>query len=484
MLAFAAIASPTSGELTAEEDALLRKLLAKQAPTDPTTSPHPGPITLGVPPAATSPPGEAQRAFDLWSPWETVRKDVRAAAARAGLGKGPEAAAVKVFVTCAYHGGRSGHELKDVATPFIFGVMYGWTPCHKEWWRTTFVNMFNPALGLVDCEAYGPKAGQPSLNERLGATKVHSVVHRQTSFDGMSFEDTQAVGAKVDAAVARAKAGEAVLVTFQESSRVHMYQVYNWFRQGRLQHAVFEPVRRTLQARWFHSMYRLAPTMSNDELPPTIPYLAQGPECRGNTNVSSMCIEYSPRGAEAAAANRDGLHPGARAHRPASDLVVAAHFHRGDEAKKFRHGEFTGTAFAQRVVDGLRAQLSACKGRTIEVNLHTEKRGGGDLTKNPEIKKAFAHIFSKESWEHDMMAFVNADILVVTNSSMSTWAALFGRGLVIVPAGNVKHFYFEPYPAFLVPYIEDVRLPQEWLASRGCVLNGSAPVPTGFGQWM
>ena len=66
----------------------------------------------------------------------------------------------------------------------------------------------------------------------------------------------------------------------------------------------------------------------------------------------------------------------------------------------------------------------------------------------------------------------------------SDTATFVPAGLVIVPAGNVKHFYFEPYPAFLVPYVEDVRLPQEWLASRGCVLNGSAPVPTGFGQWM
>ena len=33
----------SAGELTSEEDALLRKLLAKQSSTDPTTSPHPGP---------------------------------------------------------------------------------------------------------------------------------------------------------------------------------------------------------------------------------------------------------------------------------------------------------------------------------------------------------------------------------------------------------------------------------------------------------
>ena len=376
-------------------------------------------------PPATTVTTTPEAPFDLWAPWETVRKNDLAAAARAGHGAGSEAA-VKVFVTCTYNKGRSGHELKDVATPFIFGVMYGWTPCHGKWWKTKPVKMFNPALGLVDCETYRAKDGQPSMNERLGATRVHSVVHRQTSYDGMSFDDVRAVGAKVDAAVARAKPGEAVLVSFQKSTRVHMHQLYTWWRQGMLQHAVFEPVRRTLQARWFHYMNRLVPTMSNVELPPTLPYLAQGPECRGNTNASSMCVEYAPPAPGATAANRDGSSPGARGHRPPGDLVVAAHFRRGD-VKHMSYGEFTGPAFAQRMVNGLRAQLSACKGRAVEVNLHTESRGAEDLTKRPGIKNA-SHIYSKESWEHDMMAFVNADVLVVTNSSMSTWAALFGRG--------------------------------------------------------
>ena len=87
------------------------------------------------------------------------------------------------------------------------------------------------------------------------------------------------------------------------------------------------------------------------------------------------------------------------------------------------------------------------------------------------------------------MAFVNADILVVTNSSMSTWAALFARGLVILPAGNVKHFKFDPNPDFLIPFVDKLSpLPNEWLVSHGCIpapdMPATSPKQTAFGQWL
>ena len=329
--------------------------------------------------AAASAANAASPEFDLWSPWDSVNKKLNSSGA-------------KVFITCTYNKGRSGHELKDVATPFIFSVMYGWTPCHGKWWKSKPVKMFNPALGLADCESYRAKDNQPPLTERLGATRVSSVVHQHTTYDGMTFEDMGLLKAKVDAALSRAKPDEAILVTLTKSTRVHMYQVYNWWRQGKMPHAVFEPVRRTLQARWFHYMNRVSYKVGSVERVPELPYLKEDAECQGNTVEDSKCIEYTPTDI-GVQPNRDATAPGPVDHRPSSDLVVAAHFRRGD-VKHMAAGEFTGPEFAQKMVDAMRDQLSKCKGKKIEVNIHTERRGAEDLTKRPGVKHV-SRIFSK-----------------------------------------------------------------------------------------
>jgi hypothetical protein len=77
-----------------------------------------------------------------------------------------------------------------------------------------------------------------------------------------------------------------------------------------------------------------------------------------------------------------------------------------------------------------------------------------------------------------MIAFLNADVLVITNSSMSTWAAQFGRGLVVVPSGNAKHFRFEPRPSHVIPYITALDIPDPWRVRWNCSRSGLvAPDP-------
>jgi hypothetical protein len=420
---------------------------------------------------------EAKMEANIWSPWEQVWASLSVP------GMAP------VFVTCTYNKGRSGHELKDVATPFILGAMFGWTPCTGMWWSTKPVKMFNPGFGLTDCETYGKKYDMPPLEMRLNTTKVERITVRNPTYDGMDFEQLTALQTRVTKASKAAVPGTVILLVLQGSTRVHMHQAYNWRIDGKLPHAVFEPVRRALQIRWYAHMNRVAHQIGKVEAVPTIPYLFGGDRCRGNTNRSAMCVEWSPDPADNMT---DELYKHApEPHRGISVIVAAAHFRRGDVAHMSK-GNFSSKAFAQRMANDLRNILGNCNGE-LAINIHTERQGNADLVKNPGLKN-ITKLYFKESWEHDMMGFANADILVVTNSSMSTWAAMFGKGLTILPSGNVKHFGFTPLPSNLIPYTTltgptDLNLPIEWLSARGCPTGDKAAIATSeksrfqFGAW-
>ena len=280
------------------------------------------------------------------------------------------------------------------------------------------------------------------------------------------------------AAAAEAGPDVAILVRLSKSTRVHMHQAYNWRCEGKLPHAVFEPVRRTLQARWYHKMNRLAYSIANVQQAPHLNYLEGPPRCKGNTNSTSQCVQFSPAPAETE------MWPQTPALHASPDVtVVAAHFRRGDIGSHMANGEFTSQKFAQRLANDVHAALDACDG-SLEITIHTERQGADDLKKAPGLQNITA-LFHKESWEHDMSAFINADVLVVTNSSMSTWAAIFGTGITVMPSGYVKHFGFNPLPPNLIPYTEDLRLPIPWLQSRGCLVRKKQMLTESykFGNW-
>ena len=397
---------------------------------------------------------------DVFTPWKTV-----AAAHEFAPG-------VSVFVTCGYNKGRSGHELKDVATPFILGVMYGWEPCSSWWWTSKPVKMFNPAYRLRDCETYSRKdeikKGKDSLEIRLGAEKIVQIRHTMTSYDGMEFEQVEELAAKVKRAAAEATPGTAIRVLLLKSTRVHMHQVYNWRLAGKIPHAVFEPVRRTLQARFYYHMSRTQYMVANVEKVPELSYLTGPPECKGNDNATAHCVYFSPSGAEAASV----YSKTPAEHQPDSTTVVAAHFRRGDVAHMSKM-EYSSKDFAQRLANQMHTLLDPCDGDLV-LTIHTERRGADDLKKSPGIMN-ITKLYHTESWEHDMSAFINADILVVTNSSMSTWASIFATGLTIMPSGEyVKHFGFNPPPANLIPFTDTLELPKGWLENRGCIAKGTA----------
>jgi len=399
----------------------------------------------------------ANTAGDVWTPWKTV------AAAQ-------ELGGVPVFITCGYNKGRSGHELKDVATPFILGVMYGWEPCASWWWTSKPVKMFNPAYGLRDCETYSAKdeikKGKESLEKRLGVEKVVQIRHTLTTYDGMNLAQAEELAAKVRKAAAAAAPGTAIRVLLSKSTRVHMHQVYNWRFEKKIPHAVFEPVRRTLQARFFYHMSRVQYMIANVEKVPEVSYLEGPPECKANNDAAAHCVYFSPAGPEAAE-----LYPQKPPeHQPDSTTVVAAHFRRGDVAHMSQM-EYSSKDFAQRLANQMHTVLDPCDGNLM-ITIHTERRGADDLKKNPGLKN-ITKLYHTESWEHDMSAFINADVLVVTNSSMSTWAAIFATGLTIMPSGEyVKHFGFNPPPANLIPFTDKLELPKPWLEKRGCISKG------------
>lgn len=410
----------------------------------------------------------------VWEPWKAV-------AAAQQLGGAP------VFVTCGYNKGRSGHELKDVATPFILGVMYGWEPCASWWWENKPVKMFNPAYGLRDCETYSAKdqikKGKESLEKRLGVEKVVHIKHTMTSYDGMELDQVEELAAKVRRAAADAPPGTAIRVVLSKSTRVHMHQVYVWRLANKIPHAVFEPVRRTLQARFFYKMSRVEHTVKNVERMPEISYLDSSANCNGNTNATARCVYFSPT-----ASDSETWPYTPEEHQPESTTTVAAHFRRGDVGGAMAAGEYSNQVFAQRLTNQLHTVLDPCDG-DLRITIHTERRGADDLKKNPGLNNV-TKIYHTESWEHDMSAFINADILVVTNSSMSTWAALFATGLTIMPSGMyVKHFGFNPPPPNLIPYTDTLKFPQPWLYTRGCLGSSSAgngadsKAMLNFGAW-
>jgi hypothetical protein len=426
---------------------------------------------------------EGAQNLDLWAPWNTVNPSLQE----------DGTSGAKIFVTCSYNKGRSGHELKDVATPFILGVMYGWEPCTGLWWRTKSVKMFNPGMSLVDCEYYSAKDvikyDAAPLEERMGGvTSVKRIDFTSTSYDGMAFEEVEALAARVRDIAAAAGPGAAVLVRLHKSTRVHMHQAYNWRYEGKIPHAVFEPVRRTLQARWFHRMNRLAYSIPNVQLAPTLDYLSGSPGCKGNMNSTAQCVQFT---ADAYSEPIEGLtlQQTPPAHSGPDTIVVAAHFRRGDTSGHMSQGEFTSQRFAQRLANDLHSILDHCDG-TLKINMHTEKQGADDLKKAPGLQN-ISKLFHKESWEHDMSAFINADVLVVTNSSMSTWAAIFATGITVMPSGYVKHFGFNPPPPNLIPYTsEQLQLPKPWLQHRGCLASAGTPGEADaqatqyqFGKW-
>lgn len=486
---------------------------------------------------AAGSPVVSAKARALWSPWVQRATDLNPV--------------VPIYVSCGYNKGRSGHELKDVATPFILGTWLGWTPCSQDWWKSRAVSYFNPAFGVTRCKLNKWGGATPELSAELnhsGGIKVFKFA--KTTYDGMTWDEVQELLGEVKMQAAKVPLGGALVVYLDKSTRVHMGQVWSWHREGKIPAAVFGPVRRALQARFFRGLNLKAQMMPAVQLAPQIEYLRGGPECQDNRGEDSLCVAYTPP---------DARHTPLPNHDTAKTLVVAAHFRRGDISGGMAAGEFTGKAFAQRMINEMRRSLSGCP-QEVEVHLFTEKQGADDLKRGlHNLTKLWAGgmcvliscpLFSKSrercagrrgsltrptrrssclsaaSWEHDMSCFVNADVLVITNSSLSTWAAHFARGecgrrsarplstffpwflplgllacgvpkypdtgrlasgcpllhprprartgLVVMPSGYIKHFKFDPSPAHVVPFVDRLAVPRPFLRKWGCSTVGGA----------
>ena len=349
---------------------------------------------------------------ELWRPWELHR-----------------AAGPPTFVTVKYNKGRSGHMLKDVATAFVLAQWMGWAPCALEQWSSKAVRLFAPAFAIPACEATA-----------LGIVSLHQSVFRGVPWEGMSFDDVVQLGARTRRAAQDVPVGAGFLLVLDGSTRVQMDALFSWEAAGRMPHAVFEPVRRTLQARWFHRMAVVSRGDPAVRAPPPLLAAAEGPACARNTDPAAECVTCL--GVPPPPPRRTGT-------------TIVAHFRRGDIAGAMANLAWSDAAFARRLVAQLRLDFAGCP-TPLHITLITEKNGAQDL-KRAKVPGIDA-LVSGESWEHDMMEFVNADVLVVANSSMSTWAALFGRGLVLVPSGYAKHFNFAPRPQHLAPFVNRTEL--------------------------
>lgn len=377
----------------------------------------------------------------LWWPWEQYRP------------AGPA-----IYVSCTYNKGRSGHELKDVASVYLLAVWFGWSPCNwMSWWATKPVRMFNPGYALPVCD--GTAAS-------LNATSVIRVNLLKTNYDGLVLEDIYSLQRRVAATISEIanKSGVVVLVVLQKSTRVQIDHVYNWEREGRLPHPVFEPVRKALQARFFKGLNAArAAAVGGHGLPapPALPYLRYGSDCLNEDNGRIGFGSVLPCIGEASLRNST------------SRITVAAHFRRGDISDAMAWGEYSNSAFAVRLAKQIRAALVGCK-QEVNVAFYTESKGAADL-KKAGIEGAV--LSSDGSWQHDMTAFINSDILVMANSSMSTWAGLFSAGLIAMPGGTIKHFRFSPLPPHVFPILAELEIPEGWLVAKGCQHpNGSDPM--------
>ena len=296
------------------------------------------------------------KAQALWSPWAQRAADLNPV--------------VPIYVSCGYNKGRSGHELKDVATPFILGTWLGWTPCSQDWWKSRSVSYFNPAFGVTRCKLNKWGGTTPELSAELNHSGGITVFKfAKTTYDGMTWNEVQDLLVAVKRQAAKVPAGGALLVYLDKSTRVHMGQIWSWQHEGRIQAAVFGPVRRALQARFFRGLNYKAQMMPTVQRAPQIEYLRGGSECQSNRDEDSLCVELSLPGAK---------HTPLPNHDTAKTLVVAAHFRRGDISGGMAAGEFTSKAFAQRMINEMRRSLSGCP-QEVEVHLFTERQGADDL---------------------------------------------------------------------------------------------------------
>jgi hypothetical protein len=335
----------------------------------------------------------AERFQRVWYPWEK-NKSVESVAARAVGGS-------RVWVSCAYNKGRSGHELKDVATTFILAVWLGWTPCAQGWWTSKSVGMFNAAAGLVRCPVN--RGGKLEPGSSLvgpiglpgGVRTVRVVRFQRTSYDGLDDEGVRALRQAVSGAVGTAAPDEAILLYLTGSTRVHMDQVYSWARSkpDAVPVTVFADVRRTLQARLFAQLWSTgnatAAVVTGELPPPPLPaYLAGILDV--NCTAVERCELTSPSATSGAttqaAMGTKQLQPHDRlSHAPhGGEIVVAIHLRRGDIAAGMAEGEWTSKEFAQRLVVQLHAALDACA-CALEIHVYTEKSGASDLQRAPPI---------------------------------------------------------------------------------------------------
>ena len=313
----------------------------------------------------------------VWYPWEYTRVNTTA------VRSSPQ-----VWVTCAYNNGRSGHGLKDVATPYILAVWFGWTPCSQTWWSSKSVGLFNAAAGLARCPvSRSGKLESENSIQGPGVRTVKVIRFQQTTYDGLDEVGVRALREAVDTALASASADEDVLLYLTKSTRVHLDQAYTWAHKkpADLPVTVFTDVRRTLQARLFARLWNttVAAAESTPQELPELSYL------KGITSVncSNMADRCELIRGSAATNLKKPARPAGRSSAMTSNgstIVVAIHLRRGDLGAGMAEGEWTSKAFAQRLVGKLHKSLDNCAG-SLEIFIYTEKAGANDLRQEPSI---------------------------------------------------------------------------------------------------
>lgn len=281
----------------------------------------------------------------------------------------------KVFISCAYNKGRSGHELKDVATTFVLAVWFGWTPCAQDWWTTRSVKLFAPALGLSSCRVnHRGELQDDNPFYGLQPTPVVRVVKfSNTSYDGLDVMTVLALRDRVAREITYAREGEAILVYLTKSTRVHTDQAFSWARTkpNRLPPDVFPEVRHALQVRLFKRLHEFTRKQHGARLDMS----SMQPHVKNVANV-----QCSP-GKRCTVQNEvETVVPA-----PLKAIVVAIHLRRGDIGAGMAAGEYTSKAFAQRLVNDLHAKLDGCD-RPLEIHIYTEQSGANDLKKKPHVR--------------------------------------------------------------------------------------------------
>ena len=271
-----------------------------------------------------------------------------------------------------------GHELKDAASALIIGEIFGWTVARPRGFERRVLAHANVTLdSLVDLTFLGSDAACPSSWAQL------EIDRGQPLFDGV--EDLETLVHELCAPVLTSprRDGPGVCVRLTHSFRVHMYQLHQWEAQGRVREGAY----RAVQARLENAVRARSPVRATSAI---------------DDSVVRIVVHF----------RRDDLAKESALIQPMAQIVKLM-------------------GFIDTQLDTIQRRFTLVTGP--EHNEDVFSFGCDGLAAPCEVVS--------ESVREDFATMLDADILVVASSSLSTWAATLGKAKLVLNLPWTKAFY-------------------------------------------